>query len=624
MRKIKFIFDLDGTVTSEETLPIIAKAFDIEDEISEITKSTISGNIPFVESFITRVNILSGLDVDEISRTLEGVNLNEKLVEWIADHSKDCLIATGNFDGWIQGLLARIPCAAHSSKGELRDGRVRLTSILRKEQVVRDLKEEGYFIVYVGDGNNDAEAMRLADVSIACGITHKPANSVVQVCDFAVYSEEALVRILKQISGETSGKSVILSCAGIGSRLGLGVTKSLLKINDITLIAHHLHNFKDQEDLRVVVGYQSQSVIEAALAVRKDVTFVFNHDYFQTKTGTSLYLGAQFANDVVLAWDGDFIAHPNDVRDILARSDEFLGYIDPVSSDPVFVVLDDEGQVCKFSDNEGEFEWSGPAQVKSGKLSESDGHVYQILEGFLPLKAAKIRGTDIDTNEDYDRAKILFNDWNYGNAKASVYYDKLASNIKTALETRNKAPDFGAYDVELVKSFSDQAQATWLELGAGTGLMTNHLTDHFKEIVAVEKYPEFSKFINESPNLTVVNEDILLMEPSEKFDLVTLFGVMNFFNIDEASKVYKAVSQTVKPGGRLIVKHAMGVSKDVLVDGVSSELQQYYFSEYRHVDKEISLLESHGFKLEDNIDIYPDEFNRWTETRYRALVFTLN
>ena len=53
---MKFLFDLDGTVTSAETLPIIANHFNCLEEIGELTKRTVQGNIPFVESFIRRVS----------------------------------------------------------------------------------------------------------------------------------------------------------------------------------------------------------------------------------------------------------------------------------------------------------------------------------------------------------------------------------------------------------------------------------------------------------------------------------------------------------------------------------------------------------------------------------------
>jgi phosphoserine phosphatase len=54
----KFIFDLDGTITKEETLPLIARHFKVEEKIEELTRATVAGEVPFIESFIQRVNIL--------------------------------------------------------------------------------------------------------------------------------------------------------------------------------------------------------------------------------------------------------------------------------------------------------------------------------------------------------------------------------------------------------------------------------------------------------------------------------------------------------------------------------------------------------------------------------------
>ena len=114
----------------------------------------------------------------------------------------------------------------------------------------------------------------------------------------------------------------MLSCAGIGSRLGLGLTKALLKINGRSLISLQLEQFSEVEDLRIVVGFQAKSIIEEVLSIRKDVTFIFNHLYFETKTGASFYLGAKDARDEIIEWDGDLLVHPDDVKTIL--NTEFL------------------------------------------------------------------------------------------------------------------------------------------------------------------------------------------------------------------------------------------------------------------------------------------------------------
>lgn len=178
----------------------------------------------------------------------------------------------------------------------------------------------GEFVIYIGDGNNDSEAMRRANISIACGTVHYPANSVLASADFAVFDSNALVRLLNQIITDMPGYSVVISCAGVGSELGLGQTKSLIRFYGKPLIHYQLEYFIEVNDLRIVVGYQAKDMIESVLLKRKDVIFVFNHDYFHTNTGTSLYLGSRYANEYVIAWDGDLLVHPDDIRKCLAKN----------------------------------------------------------------------------------------------------------------------------------------------------------------------------------------------------------------------------------------------------------------------------------------------------------------
>lgn len=206
-------------------------------------------------------------------------------------------------------------------------------------------------------------------------------------------------------------KSVVISCAGIGSRLGLGLTKALVKINGRSLISLQLELFKDVEDVRIVIGFQANDIIEEVLKHRKDVTFIFNHHYFETKTGASFFLGARHASNYVLEWDGDLLVHPDDVKTILETEGEFICYADKTSEDAVFVKVDELGNVVEFSKEQGDFEWTGPACIKKSNLRYSSLNVYNMLEPILPLKGIKVRAYDIDTYNDYKRVSEIIKDW---------------------------------------------------------------------------------------------------------------------------------------------------------------------------------------------------------------------
>lgn len=410
---MKFLFDLDGTVTSAETLPIIANHFECKDEIAELTKRTVQGNIPFIESFIRRVNILGKYPVSETSDLLAQVPLYTEVKKFIDSHREDCIIVTGNLTCWCEGLFKKIGCQCYGSEAECEDDKVvKLKSILRKEQIVDQYKALGETVVFIGDGNNDLEAMRHANIAIAAGLTHNPAQSLMAITDYVIFNEHALCRQMCQLAGEVSDeKSVVISCAGIGSRLGLGLTKALVQINGGSLISWQLKLFKEVKDLRLVIGFQGGEIIEEVRKYRDDVIFCYNHRYFETKTGASFYLGARHANNEILEWDGDLLVHPDDVKMLLATPGEYICYGDKTSEESVYVRTNDKGEVLSFSRESGDYEWTGPACMAKRNLTYNSNNVFNMFEPLCPMRGIKVRAYDIDTYNDYIRVSEITKDW---------------------------------------------------------------------------------------------------------------------------------------------------------------------------------------------------------------------
>jgi HAD superfamily phosphoserine phosphatase-like hydrolase len=195
--KIRFIFDLDGTLTSEEILPCIARHFQMEEEISPLIEETLRGVIPYTESFIRRVFLLKKLPVDEVSALLAERPLFERLAEFIQKHPEICTVITGNLDVWVKGLISRISPSFYCSEAEMSENHVtKLVHIIKKENLVERFQNEGDRVVFIGDRTNDTEAMRLADVSIASGLVHAPSQSVLSVADYLIFDEETLCRQL--------------------------------------------------------------------------------------------------------------------------------------------------------------------------------------------------------------------------------------------------------------------------------------------------------------------------------------------------------------------------------------------------------------------------------------------
>ena len=202
-------------------------------------------------------------------------------------------------------------------------------------------------------------------------------------------------------------RTVIISCAGMGNRLGLGTTKALVEVEGKPLIMHHLEKLKDESDIRVVVGYQAEKVINVVRKYRKDVVFVFNHNYRETGTGASVALASQYANEYILSLDGDLIIHPDDMKKILECDHEFVSGGIPDTDEPwMLQTYKDDGKefVSAFSKNIGNYEWNGITQMKSAKIKNGQGHVFQLIEPYLPIPFLELRTRDIDTVNDYERA----------------------------------------------------------------------------------------------------------------------------------------------------------------------------------------------------------------------------
>lgn len=102
-----------------------------------------------------------------------------------------------------------------------------------------------------------------------------------------------------------------------------------------------------------------------------------------------------------------------------------------------------------------------------------------------------------------------------------------------------------------------------------------------------------------------------------------MFGIVQYFGESEMRDLYVKYKEYLKTGGKLIVKNQFGVKEDVTVSGMSKEIGKVYYSEYRHLDKEVSLLKSIGFSDVITTDIYPPEANRWDNTHFYAIVASI-
>ena len=192
-----YLFDLDSTITKEELLPRIGTLNGTSELLRKTTTEAMLSNGSFSKSFIERIDLLSEIPLEEAQSIVETVPILEDLMNWIQSNNQCVYLVTGNLDIWLQKFLKKYKLKAFTSKAILKDGKVCVTEILDKVQVLGNFATNE--VVYVGDGSNDLEILRNSDIGILTEIVHKAPTSLWDVADFAVKDEDALCKLLSRL-----------------------------------------------------------------------------------------------------------------------------------------------------------------------------------------------------------------------------------------------------------------------------------------------------------------------------------------------------------------------------------------------------------------------------------------
>jgi len=204
------------------------------------------------------------------------------------------------------------------------------------------------------------------------------------------------------------------------------------------------------------------------------------------------------------------------------------------------------------------------------------------------------------------------------NKKALEFFTKLIEKDSSA-GVEKYGHDTTNIDAEFLTKYLDKSMNI-LDIGSGTGLIINKIYKLVNHIDAIEPFKEFSDHIIKDENIRIFNSNFLEFKSNEKYDLISLFGFMHYFNATEAREIYEKCFSILKDNSFLIVKNQFGVIDDVTVSGFSEELKSNYFAQYRSIENEVKLLHSLGFKNTEVIDIYPPECNRWDNTHFYAII----
>lgn len=191
-----FVFDLDSTITKCELLPLIAESVGLGDEMLRLTEAAMSGNVPFEQNFRDRVELLKQVSLDQARSIAAKQPLHGQISRFIKENSRRCMILTGNLDVWIEPILESLGMRERCicSRAVVCNGRVReITYVPDKGKVCESLQRP---FIAIGDGSNDIDMLKTADIGIAFGSVRALPETVTRAADVAIMDENELISYL--------------------------------------------------------------------------------------------------------------------------------------------------------------------------------------------------------------------------------------------------------------------------------------------------------------------------------------------------------------------------------------------------------------------------------------------
>jgi choline kinase len=204
--------------------------------------------------------------------------------------------------------------------------------------------------------------------------------------------------------------AIIINAAGCGSRLGLGIPKSLVKVGAQQILKWQLTTMCRSEDtVRIVVGYMAEQVAELAKFCFPTIKVIHNDDWQSTKTAASLSLGAANWNGRCVSLDGDLLVHPGDFRQLVESGWDTIGVTAVSSQEPVCAEVDESGMCRAISyDTKSPWEWTGLVNFDPRRVPPAKNHVFEMIQGILPAVAIDVRSVEVDTLEDLRNANFAW------------------------------------------------------------------------------------------------------------------------------------------------------------------------------------------------------------------------
>ena len=212
-----------------------------------------------------------------------------------------------------------------------------------------------------------------------------------------------------------TSRTIIINAAGIGSRLGMNIPKTLLNVNGKPILFWILNSLKKERNIKIVVGYKASEIIKFANEIRNDIIFVNNKNFYKTGTSISFLLGCRNdSSKEVISIDGDLIFNKNSINKIIKSKQSCIGVTKPRTDNAIFVKEKKKNSQIYyngFAKVKTRFEWTGIFKINIKKLNINDKsfHVYEMIKKLKnEFKIYEINSMDFDTPGDYAKLKKEF------------------------------------------------------------------------------------------------------------------------------------------------------------------------------------------------------------------------
>lgn len=210
-------------------------------------------------------------------------------------------------------------------------------------------------------------------------------------------------------------EGAVIACAGLGSRLGMGMPKCMIEIDGKTLLSRLIEILEPLvARIHIVVGYREELIIDHCSQYHRNVIVVRNPEYRGTNTAHSIQLGSVGIKNKALYLDGDLIIDPSSLQAFIAEANKLpllIGVTRAKSSEAVFVTTgkreQDKNTIYSFQRQpETQWEWANVFSSAPALLKEGGHFVYECIEPYLPTQVHELNLYEVDTPEDLQQAII--------------------------------------------------------------------------------------------------------------------------------------------------------------------------------------------------------------------------